>query len=192
MKKRRRMILANEKKPKDVNESDENESSAQSEFDEQADESGGSSAVGGSSAAGGSPVEELKEQLLRQAAEYDNYRKRTAKERMDLEPELTSKILTKLLPVLDNLERALACECSDSNFKKGVELINESFLSTLFDLGVQEIKTDGEDFNPIFHQAVGRTNNPDIENEKIVETFQKGYKIGEKVIRFAMVSVNMN
>ncbi|MCL2086892.1 MAG: nucleotide exchange factor GrpE [Oscillospiraceae bacterium] len=184
--------MANEKKPKDVNESDENESSAQSEFDEQADESGGSSAVGGSSAAGGSPVEELKEQLLRQAAEYDNYRKRTAKERMDLEPELTSKILTKLLPVLDNLERALACECSDSNFKKGVELINESFLSTLFDLGVQEIKTDGEDFNPIFHQAVGRTNNPDIENEKIVETFQKGYKIGEKVIRFAMVSVNMN
>ncbi|MDR1753898.1 MAG: nucleotide exchange factor GrpE [Eubacterium sp.] len=134
-------------------------------------------------------IEKLNDRLLRQAAEYDNYRKRTAKERVELESEITGKIISKLLSVLDNLDRAISFECSDGAFKKGVELINESFLSTLAELGVEEIRALGEDFDPNLHQAVGQVENPDFESGQVAEVFQKGYKIGEKVIRFAMVSV---
>jgi len=80
----------------------------------------------------------VKDRLLRQAAEYDNYRKRTAKERMELVPEITAKVVTSVLPVIDSVERALKTECSDGNYKKGVEMIYESFLETLKNLGVEE------------------------------------------------------
>jgi len=134
-------------------------------------------------------LEKLNDRLLRTMAEYDNYRKRTARERIELEPEITAKVITGILPALDNLERALASECKDENYKKGIEMIYTSFLETLKNLGVSLIETDGE-FNPNYHQAVQKVSEADFESNQITQTFQKGYKIGEKVIRFAMVAVN--
>jgi molecular chaperone GrpE len=134
-------------------------------------------------------LEKLNDRLLRTMAEYDNYRKRTARERIELEPEITAKVINAFLPALDNLERALASECKDENFKKGIEMIYGSFLETLKNLGVSLIETDGE-FNPNFHQAVQKVSEADFKSNQITQTFQKGYKIGERVIRFAMVAVN--
>ncbi len=134
-------------------------------------------------------IAQLKDQLLRTMAEFDNYRKRTAKERMELEPEITAKNLKEFLPVIDNIERALAAECSDENYKKGIEMIYESFTSALVNLGVEAIGTEGEQFNPAYHQAVQQVEDDSKEEGTIASVFQKGYKIGEKVLRFAMVAV---
>lgn len=132
-------------------------------------------------------IETLKDQLLRQAAEYDNYRKRTAKERLDLVPEVTAGNITELLPVIDNIERALQAECTDENYKKGIEMIYESFTQALKNLGVEEIVED--DFNPAVHQAVQHVENDSLESGKVAQVFQKGYKIGNRIIRFAMVAI---
>jgi len=134
-------------------------------------------------------IADLKDKLLRSMAEFDNYRKRTAKERLDLASDITAKNLTELLPVMDNLDRALATECVDPNYKKGIEMIHESFVSALSNLGVEEIKSEGEQFNPAYHQAVQQVESNELESGAIASVFQKGYKIGEKVLRFAMVTV---
>lgn len=136
-------------------------------------------------------AEELKDRLLRQMAEYDNYRKRTARERMELEADITARTVTEFLTVADNLERALTAECSDSNYKKGIEMICQNFGETLKKLGVEAIKAEGEEFNPAYHQAVQQieTDNNELESGIIASEFQKGYKIGDKVIRFSMVAV---
>lgn len=134
-------------------------------------------------------IADLKDKLLRNMAEFDNYRKRTAKERMELTPEITAKNLTEFLPVIDNIERALAAECSDPNYKKGIEMIYESFMLALSNLGVEQIASDGEQFNPAYHQAVQQVEDEEKEAGTVAATFQKGYKIGEKVLRFAMVIV---
>ena len=123
-------------------------------------------------------MEKLKDQLMRNMAEYDNYRKRTSRERMELEPEITAKTVTEFLTVADNLERALTVECADENFKKGVEMIYQSFMETLGKLGVEQIPSDGE-FNPSLHQAVQQVPAQDgQESGMIASTFQKGYKSG--------------
>ena len=134
-------------------------------------------------------IADLKDKLLRNMAEFDNYRKRTAKERLDLSAEITAKNLTSMLPVMDNLERALATECTDPNYKKGIELIHESFSAALAEMGVEVIASDGEQFNPAYHQAVQQIEDDSKEEGTVADTFMKGYKIGEKVLRFAMVSV---
>lgn len=131
----------------------------------------------------------VKDQLLRTMAEYDNFRKRSAREKDALRAEIVTNVTSQFLPVLDNLERALQTECTDENYKKGVEMISNSFLETLKHLGVEEIESDGAPFDPNFHQAVQRVENPELESGTVAQTFAKGYKIGEKVIRFAMVSV---
>ena len=131
----------------------------------------------------------VKEQLLRTMAEYDNFRKRSAREKDALRAEIVTNVTSKFLPVLDNLERALQTECSDENYKKGVEMISTSFIETLKALGVEEIESDGAPFDPNLHQAVQRVDNSEQESGTVVQTFAKGYKIGDKVIRFAMVSV---
>lgn len=134
-------------------------------------------------------IADLKDKLLRTMAEFDNYRKRTAKERMELSPEITARNLTEFLPVMDNLDRALAAECKDPDYKKGVEMIHESFVTALQNLGVETIESDGVQFNPSYHQAVQQIEDDSKEEGTIAATFQKGYKIGEKVLRFAMVAV---
>ncbi len=131
----------------------------------------------------------VKDQLLRTMAEYDNFRKRSAREKEALRAEIITSVTSKFLPILDNLERALSAECSDENYKKGVEMIDDSFLETLKGLGVEEIASDGAKFDPALHQAVHRVQSDEVESGTVVQTFAKGYKIGDKVIRFAMVAV---
>lgn len=131
----------------------------------------------------------VKDQLVRTMAEYDNFRKRSAREKDALRAEIITNVTSKFLPVMDNLERALTAECSDENYKNGVQMIYDSFMETLKGLGVEEIASDGAAFDPNYHQAVQRVENAEVESGMVVQTFAKGYKIGEKVIRFAMVSV---
>ncbi len=131
-------------------------------------------------------IAKLKDQLMRNMAEYDNYRKRTAKERTELTPEITARVVGEFLPVLDNLERALQTETADEKYKEGVKLIYDSFMGTLEKLGVEKVQT--EDFDPAVHQAVQQVES-ELESGKIVTAFQQGYKIGSKVLRFAMVTV---
>ena len=128
-----------------------------------------------------------KDKYMRLAAEYDNYRKRTAKEKTEMMPDITARVVTEFLPVLDNLERALATDCTDENYKKGVQMIYDSFNETLEKLGVE--KVPAEDFDPSMHQAVQQVQSDEHESGKIVTVFQNGYRIGTKVLRFAMVSV---
>lgn len=134
-------------------------------------------------------IEKIRDQLMRNMAEYDNYRKRTSRERIELEPEIVAKTVSEFLTVADNLERALSAECADENFKKGVEMIYQSFMETLDKLGVEQIPAEGE-FNPSMHQAVQQV--PAGEGQEsgmIASTFRKGYRIGDKILRFAMVAV---
>ena len=131
----------------------------------------------------------MKDQLLRTMAEYDNFRKRSAREKDALRADIIANVTSKFLPVMDNIERALNAECSDENYKNGVKMIYESFTETLKNLGVEEIESDGAKFDPNLHQAVQRVSDGDAESGTVVQTFAKGYKIGEKVIRFAVVVV---
>lgn len=132
-------------------------------------------------------ISRLKDQLMRTAAEYDNYRKRTAKERAELTPDITARIVGEFLPVLDSLERALSTECADANYKTGVQMIYDAFNAALEKLGVE--KVPAETFDPSMHQAVQQVEGDGQESGKIASVFQNGYRIGSKVLRFAMVSV---
>ena len=132
---------------------------------------------------------QVKDQLLRTMAEYDNHRKRTAKEKLELRADIISNVVSDFLPVMDNLERAIQAECSDEKYKQGVQMIYDSFMATLTKLGVTEIESDGAEFNPQLHQAVQRVDDENVESGKVAKTFAKGYKINDKVIRFAMVAV---
>lgn len=134
-------------------------------------------------------LEETKDRLLRTMAEYDNFRKRSAREKDALRADIISNVTSKFLPVMDNLERALAADCSDENYKNGVKMISDSFMETLTGLGVEEIESDGRAFDPNLHQAVQRVAEGDAESGTVVQTFAKGYKIGDKVIRFSVVAV---
>ncbi len=134
-------------------------------------------------------VAALKDQLLRTMAEYDNFRKRVAKEKTELRPIIISDVVKEFLPVMDNLTRALEAECTDAAYKQGVQMIDDSFMEILTKLGVEEIESDGAMFDPSMHQAVQRVDGSDKESGTIVTTFAKGYKIGDRVIRFAIVAV---
>lgn len=131
----------------------------------------------------------LKDQLLRTAAEYDNFRKRAAREKQELRPIIITDVVKEFLPVMDNLTRALEAECSDAAYKQGVQMIDDSFLEILKKLGVEEIESDGAMFDPAMHQAVQRVESDELESGMVATTFAKGYRIGDRVIRFAMVAV---
>jgi len=133
-------------------------------------------------------MEEIKERLVRTVAEYDNFRKRTAKEKEDLYVSACEDVLKELLPVLDNLERAATVEGSVEDIKKGIEMTVKQFESSLEKLGVEEISTEVA-FDPNIHNAVMHVEDSNCEEKEIVEVFQKGYKKGEKVIRYSMVKV---
>lgn len=131
----------------------------------------------------------VKDQLMRTMAEYDNFRKRVAKEKQELRPIIITDVVKEFLPVMDNLTRALEAECSDAAYKQGVQMIDDSFLEILKKLGVEEIESDGVMFDPSMHQAVQRVESDELESGMVANTFAKGYKIGDRVIRFAMVAV---
>ena len=134
-------------------------------------------------------LSEVKEQLVRTMAEYDNFRKRSQREKDALRADIIVNVTSKFLPVMDNLERALNADCADENYKSGVKMIYDSFMETLKGLGVEEIESDGADFSPNLHQAVQKIQSEEVESGKVAQTFAKGYKIGDKVIRFAVVAV---
>ena len=131
----------------------------------------------------------LNDKYLRICAEYDNYRKRTQKEKDNLYGDIRANVITSFLPVYDNLVRALAAETSDEAYRKGVEMIMNQFNATMEKLGVTEIKAVGEKFDPAIHNAVMHVDDETKGENEVVEEFQKGFKIGDKVIRFSMVKV---
>ena len=126
---------------------------------------------------------------LRLAAEYDNYRKRSQKEKDNLYTEIRSETVEKFLPVYDNLERALAQETQDAAFKKGVEMTMNQLVSVMEKLGVESFGAAGDHFDLQLHNAVMHIEDESLGENVIAEVFQKGFKVGEKVVRFAMVKV---
>ena len=143
-----------------------------------------------------SELDSVKQQLakehdgyLRLAAEYDNFRKRSQKEKEGLYGDIKSDTVSKFLPVYDNLVRALAQSTEDEAYRKGVEMIMNQFNTTLEKLGVSRIESLGQKFDPSLHNAVMHVDDEEKGENEIVEVFQEGFKYGEKVIRFAMVKV---
>ncbi len=134
-------------------------------------------------------LEETQDRYKRLMAEFDNYKKRSAKEREGLYNSLVADIVTSLLPTLDNLEKAVSVETQDLSYKQGVEMVQKQFVDTLANLGVKEIETIGTTFNPEYHEAVSSVQDDELGEKEIKEEFRKGYKIGDKVIRHSMVVV---
>ena len=126
---------------------------------------------------------------LRVAAEFDNFRKRTVKEKEASYGNGKADAVAKILPVYDNLERALKQETTDAAFKKGVEMTMTELVKILNGLGVEIFGQVGDSFDPNLHNAVMHTENEELGENVIAQVFQKGFKIGEKVVRFAMVQV---
>jgi len=126
---------------------------------------------------------------LRLAAEYDNFRKRTVKEKEASYGNGKADAVAKMLPVYDNLERALKQETQDAAFKKGVELTMNELVKILNGLGVEIFGEAGEEFDPNLHNAVMHIDSEELGENTIAQVFQKGFKLGDKVVRFAMVQV---
>ncbi|MDU1441975.1 nucleotide exchange factor GrpE [Clostridium cochlearium] len=133
-------------------------------------------------------VEALKDRLLRISGEYDNYRKRTDKEKESLYVEACEDVLKEMLPVLDNLERAILAKGDIEDLKKGVDMTLKQFEDSFKKLGVEEISTENG-FDPNLHNAVMHVEDSQYGEKEIVEIFLKGYKKGDKVIRHSMVKV---
>ena len=143
-----------------------------------------------------SELESLKDQVagqedkyLRLAAEYDNYRKRTAQEKESLWTDVKADTAGAFLPVYDNLERALKQDTADEAFKKGVEMTMNQLKEVLTKLGITEIPAQGQPFDPKYHNAVMHVEDESLGQNVVAEVFQTGFQCGEKVIRFAMVKV---
>lgn len=129
------------------------------------------------------------DRYLRLAAEYDNYRKRSARERESIYSDVRADTVTKFLPVYDNLVRALEQSTADEAYRKGVEMIMTQFKDILGRLGVTEIESVGQTFDPALHNAVMHDTDEEKGENVIVQELQKGFKMSDKVIRFAMVKV---
>ena len=130
-----------------------------------------------------------REQFLRLAAEYDNYRKRTAKEKESLWAGAKADTVQAFLPVYDNLERALKQETADEAYKKGVEMTMNQLREVFAKLGITEIEAQGKPFDPNLHNAVMHIEDENLGENTVAQVFQAGFMLGEKVIRFAMVQV---
>jgi molecular chaperone GrpE len=129
------------------------------------------------------------ESYLRLAADYDNFRKRTIKEKEQSYGNGKADAVEKLLPVYDNLERALQQPTEDAAYKKGVEMTMTQLVSILNGLGVEIFGQVGDVFDPNIHNAVMHTEDETLEENTICQVFQKGFKLGDKIVRFAMVQV---
>ena len=136
-------------------------------------------------------IEELKKQALYKQAEFENFRKRTLKEKADLILSGGEKTITAILPVLDDFERAIADQSDDpAAIKEGMKLIFQKFQKTLESLGVKKIETDGVDFNVDYHEAIAQVPGMgDDKAGKVIDCVQTGYTLNDKVIRFAKVAV---
>lgn len=134
--------------------------------------------------------EALNTKYLRLMADFQNYKRRAEKEKGDIYAYANEKIVVELLDVLDNFERALQHEVADESFAEGMRMIFKQLTDVLEKSGLEEIKAQGEEFDPNFHNAVMTEDNPDYESGKVTAVLQKGYLLNKKVIRPSMVKVN--
>ena len=138
-------------------------------------------------------LEEKDNRVKRLQADFENFRRRTSKEREELANVVTQDLLKSMLPILDNFDRAMAAEQKDNeSFQKGVEMIYTQLHETLENAGLELIDTAGQKFDPNFHQAVMRVENPELEDDTIAQELQKGYIVKGRVIRPSMVQVVSN
>ena len=133
--------------------------------------------------------DELDDRYKRILAEFENFKKRSAKEREGLYNSILSDVIEVILPVVDNLENAAKVETKDESYKQGVELVLKQFKDVLTSKGIEEIKAVGETFDPSLHEAVGSVQDDTKGEKEIVQEYRKGYKIGNRVIRHSMVVV---
>lgn len=136
-----------------------------------------------------SEYDELDDRFKRVYAEFENYKKRSSKERQTLYNSILGDVVEAILPVIDNLENAVKVETQDENYKQGVELVLKQFKDVLASKGVQEIPALGETFDPSVHEAVSSVQDDTKGVQEIVQEYRKGYKIGSRVIRHSMVVV---
>lgn len=141
-------------------------------------------------------VSELEEKLssandkyLRLCAEYDNYRKRTSREKTECYGDATVKCIQDILPVLDNFERAIEAECADEGFKNGMTMIYNQFGEALKKIGVTEMEALGQEFDPNIHNAIKQEESEEYGENTVCQVFQKGYMLGDRVVRHAVVAV---
>lgn len=134
-------------------------------------------------------LEEANEKHLRLFAEYDNYRKRTAREKTETYTNASVKCIENLLPVIDSFERSLEFECSDENFKNGMAMIFNQMKEFMTKMNVTEVESLGAEFDPNFHNAIQQISDTDYAANHICAVYQKGYIMGDKLIRPAMVAV---
>jgi molecular chaperone GrpE len=135
------------------------------------------------------PPQGQSDAYLRLLAEYDNYRKRSQREKDALYADIRADTLLKFLPVYDNLVRALKQPTEDEAYRRGIEMIMTQFNATMEKLGVEKIESLGRTFDPALHNAVMHVDDESRGENEIVEVFQEGFRLGDKVIRFAMVKV---
>ena len=134
--------------------------------------------------------ESWNQKYVRLMADFQNFKKRTEKDRADTFNYANEKIMNELLPVLDNFERALAQSCADEKFAEGMQMIFKQFMEALTKSGLAEIEALGKEFDPNLHNAVLTDNNDEFESGQITNVLQKGYTLNKKVIRPSMVQVN--
>ncbi len=133
--------------------------------------------------------EELNDRYKRLFAEFENYKKRIQKESINKYAEITSDVVSSILPVMDNLEKAVAAKTEDTSYQEGVKLILRQFMDVMNKFGVEEIEAVGKTFDPEFHEAVSHVEDPEKGEQEVVQEYRKGYKIGTKVVRHSMVIV---
>ncbi len=134
-------------------------------------------------------LDEITDRYKRVLAEFENFKKRSQKEREGLYNSILSDVITVILPVVDNLENAVKAETEDVKYKEGIELVLKQLKDVLSSKGIEEIQAIGETFDPSLHEAVSSIQDDSKGQQEIVEEYRKGYKIGSKVIRHSMVVV---
>ena len=133
--------------------------------------------------------DEYYEHLKRNMAEFDNFKKRISKEKDMMYNTISASVISELLPILDNFEKALNSESTDESYKNGMAMIYGQLIDALNKIGVEEIEALNTTFDPNFHVAVMHVEDENFGEKEVVEVFRKGYKIGDKIIRHAMVKV---
>ena len=134
-------------------------------------------------------LKESEDRYMRMLAEYDNFRKRSKKEQEAVYGNAFAQGVASFLPVLDNIGRAVEQECADEQYKNGILLIDKQLKELYSKLGIEEFGAKGDEFNPELHNAVMHVDDEELPENSIAEVFQKGYKIGDRIIRIAMVKV---
>jgi molecular chaperone GrpE len=134
-------------------------------------------------------IADANDKYIRLCAEYDNYRKRTTREKTEAYGDATAKCIQDIIPVLDSFERAMEAETTDSSFKDGMKMIYDQFVQALEKIGVTEMEALGQEFDPNIHNAIKQEESDEYGENTVCQVFQKGYMLGDRVIRHAVVAV---